>query len=507
MALRAGVEVLSCLLIILLFALPAPSETSEVTWALGGTNGWSGGTFNNTTFSSNPGALLLAKGLHLLWGVRYDRSGRDVATAVAVDSQDNVIVTGHCRLGRDAYCTVKFDRNGRVLWVREYSTGTTERASDVAVDSQDNIIVAGYSVTGGYIYHLIKYDSGGRELWSRVYNGGEFGRACAVAVDPWDNIIVTGLSNFDLYTLKYTPDGRLLWARRLDGGGTEEAAAVDIDSQGNIVVAGGSNRLRRSADDGNYYLVKFDPQGNVLWERDYGGGESDVAQGVAIDSQDEIIVTGYSEWNGDYDYWTLKLDSQGRPLWMRRLDSGGRELAFAVAVDRFDNVIVTGTASRGGNKDLYTAKYDPQGRLLWAAHYDCCAEEAAYGVATDSKGNILVAGSSLGDYQLLKYSDGYLPQGSYASSIHSFGGWAKLESLEAETSLYGQELLAEIETSDDRFITVKRTCRLALVDGHVRYDISDLGRARYARIRLYFRTEDPQHSPLLHSLVIKATAG
>ncbi|MFQ6090812.1 MAG: hypothetical protein ACE5LD_05175, partial [Candidatus Bipolaricaulia bacterium] len=452
-------------------------------------------------------ALLLAKGLHLLWGVRYDRSPVDVARAVAIDSQDNVIVTGSCRLGRDRFCTVKYGPDGRVLWTREYGRGTTERASGVAVDSQDNVIVVGYSVTSGYIYHLIKYDPAGRELWSRVHGGGEFGGALAVAVGPGDEIVVTGLANSDLYLLKYGPAGRLLWRKRLDCGGTEETAAVDIDSRGNIVIAGGSNRNRRSGADGDYCIVKLDPQENMLWERDYDSGGSDVAQGVAIDYRDNVIVTGYSKRSGDYDFLTLKLDPQGRELWARRLDRGGRDLAMAVAVDRAANVIVAGRADRGSDQDIYTVKYDSQGRLLWETAYDCSAREAAYGVAADSQGSVLVAGTSLGDYQLLKYSDGYLPQGSYASPIHPFDGWARLRRMEAEAELQGQEILAEIETSDDRFATVKRTARLALGEGRRSYDISGLGRARYARVRLYLRTADPGRSPLLHSLVIKAAAG
>lgn len=513
MALRLEVKVLFCLLIISLPVLPAPSQDSEVSWSLGGASGWSGGTFTGTTFSPNPGALLLAQGLHLLWGVRYDRSGEDVARAVAVDSQDNVIVTGHCRLGRDRFCTVKYDRNGQVLWTREYGQGTTERASGVAVDSRDNIIVVGYSVTGGYTYHLIKYDPQGRELWSRVHGGGEFGGALAVAVDLQDNIIVAGLVNSDLYLLKYSPSGRLLWRERLDCGGTEETAAVAVDSGGNIVVAGGSNRNRRSVDDSDYCILKLGPRGQRLWERSYDKGGSDVATAVAIDPQDDVIVTGYSEHGGypndghrDYDFYTLKLDPQGRELWARRLDRGFRELAYGVAVDRLSNVIVVGRADRGSDQDLYTVKYGPQGELLWETAYDCSAEEAAYAVAADSTGSVLVAGTSLGDYQLLKYSDGYLPRGSWASPVHPFGGWARLRRVEAEAELQGQEILAEVETSDDRFATVKRRARLTLEEGRRSYDIGGLGRARFVRVRLYLRTADPQRSPLLHSLAIRASA-
>ena len=504
MALRVGIAALTCLFIGLIFAPPVPSQISqsEVTWPVD----WTNGVLTDTAFSPNPGALLLAKGLHLLWGVRYDQTPVDIARAVAVDSQDNVVLTGSCRLGRDHFCTVKFDPHGRVLWTCEYGRGTGERASSVAVDSRDNIIVAGYSVTGGYIYHLIKYDPAGRKLWSQVRGGGEFGRALAVAADPQDNIIIAGLVNHDFYLLKYSSSGRFLWQERLDCGGTEETTALAIDSQGNIIVAGGSNRSRRGIGDSDYCVVKLDPQGNMLWKWDFDGGGSDIAQGVAIDPQDNVIVTGYSERNGDFDYFTVKLDPQGRQLWARRLDRGGQELAFAVAADHLANVIIAGGIDRGGNKDFYTVKYDPQGRLLWEVWYDYSAEEEAYGVATDSKGSMLVVGTALGDYQLLKYSDGYLPQGSYASAVHSFGGWVRLREMEAEASLHGQEILAEIETSDDRFVTVKRTARLTLDEGRRSYDISQLGRARFARVRLYFRTTDPQRSPLLHSLVIRAAA-
>jgi len=501
-------SVLSSLVILTLVSLSAPSQESPeevLTWSVAGLEGWQGGIFIDTKVEPNPGALMLARGLHLLWQARFDSGQVDIPTGVAIDSRDNIIVTGSIHRGRDLYWTIKYSPRGEVLWSRSYSTGTIERATDVAVDPQDNVIVVGHSLLGGYTYHLVKYDPQGRPLWSRLVATGEEGHPWAVTTDLEGNIIVSGFLNSDCYLLKYSPEGELIWARRHDGGGTERAYGVATDQEGNIIVVGSTNRLRYpTGDDSDYYIVKYDPEGRVLWERRQGGGGTDIARGVATDLKGNIIVTGYVEVGGDLDYYTLKYSPEGQLIWARRHDTGGRDRALAVATDSQGNIIVTGVVAKGEGEDYYTLKYDPAGRLLWGVAYDGSPRDVVSGVAVDSHDSIIVVGRSRDDYHLLKYSDGYLPEGSYLSPAHGFGGWTLLRRFTARAELHQQRIVATIESSDDRFATVKRHLTLELADGERAYDIRSLGRARYVRVRFELSTEDPQVSPLLWGFSIEA---
>jgi hypothetical protein len=99
----------------------------------------------------------------------------------------------------------------------------------------------------------------------------------------------------------------------------------------------------------------------VLWASSYDGGVDDYALGVATDALNNVIVTGYSRnvTAGNYDYYTIKYDPAGNVLWARSYDGVGHDWAYGVATDSLNNVIVTGSSynATAGNYDYYTIKY------------------------------------------------------------------------------------------------------------------------------------------------------
>jgi len=148
-----------------------------------------------------------------------------------------------------------------------------------------------------------------------------------------------------------------------------------------------------------------------IWNATYDGGRDDHAYCVAVDSKDNIIVTGHSYLGGDRDYYTVAYDSNGTEFWNATYDGGGfADTAFSVAVDSKNNIIVTGISDLGGNGEYYTIKYDSSGSELWNVSYDGGSDDGAWSVAVDSKDNIIVTGSSssgsLGteDYYTIRYN-------------------------------------------------------------------------------------------------------
>lgn len=214
-----------------------------------------------------------------------------------------------------------------------------------------------------YDYYTIKYNSRGNELWNRTYDSGGSDEAHGIAVDLADNIIVTGYCQLNYYTIKYTPNGTELWNSTYNSGGDDLAFAAAVDSESNITVTGRSND--------NYYTIKYDPNGTELWNRTYNGTGFDEATGVAVDSDDNIVVTGYSmnaTGNSTNDYYTIKYDPNGNEIWNVTYDSGGNDCAQEVALDSEGNIAVTGgSIALGGNSTWYycTVKYYPNGTEFW----------------------------------------------------------------------------------------------------------------------------------------------
>jgi uncharacterized delta-60 repeat protein len=365
----------------------------------------------------------------LLWAKRYNGPGNDYdyVYALAVDAQGNVYVTGGSKgVSSDIdYATLKYSPAGERLWVRRYNGPANgyDCPSAIAVDAQGNVYVTGQStgISSGSDYTTIKYSPAGEVRWAKRYDGpgNGYDYPNALAVDAQGNVYVTGCaygtgSSWDYATLKYSPDGDRLWVRRYNGPGNDydHPSAIAVDAQGNVYVTGQS---KGAGSDFDYATLKYSPAGKALWEKRYNGpgNGGDAAYALAVDPQGNVYVTGASVGALYGDYATLKYSPAGGRLWVRRYNGAGKgdDEAKAIAMDSQGNVYVTGlSAGDGSGSDYATLKYSPTGVQLWEQRYngpgnDC---DEAKAIVVDSQGNVYATGASVGvgssfDYATIKY--------------------------------------------------------------------------------------------------------
>ncbi len=363
-----------------------------------------------------------------VWVARYNgpADDGDYATALALDGAGNVYVTGYSEgsaTGRD-YATVKYNPSGNEVWATRYNgpANGTDYGRALAADGAGNVYVTGYSEGSGTHedYATIGYDANGNEQWVARYNGPGNGvdYGWALALDAAGNVYVTGVSDLgrpgDCTTIKYDRYGHELWVARYNGpgNGADAGAAVAVDGSGNVYVSGFSEGSGTGQD---FATIKYDPDGDTLWVRRYNGpgSGSDGAGAVALDTQGNVCVTGYSEGSGTgYDFATIKYDPDGNELWVARYNGPGNgvDRGEALAADGAGNVYVTGQSEGSGTgNDYATVKYDPDGNEEWVARYNGSGDlhDEAHDLAVDAEANVYVTGrvyEANEDYGTIKYS-------------------------------------------------------------------------------------------------------
>jgi hypothetical protein len=406
---------------------------------------------------------VLSQGIIESWHRTYDSGMDDVGMGVAVDSQNNVIVTGYIMnaTGNHDYYTIKYDSGGNKMWDTTYDSGRDDRAMDVAIDSLDNIIVTGwsYNTSGNYDYYTIKYNSTGSTIWGVTYDSGITDQVFGIAVDSLDNVIITGHRRDGIgsayNTIKYDKDGNSIWGRVYNPFGTCEAFDVAIDSQDNVIVTG-----QCGYPTGKYYTLWYDGHGNLLREAIFGipGYSDNEGKGVTVDSEDNVIVTGMSglqvNWEYQFIYRTVKYNKHGVESWVRDY---GQPTSFPwrVAVDSHDNYVVTGTLNIAGNENYGTIKYDKSGNRLWVLSYYGGRADAAWSVAVDHGDNVIITGGATNasgnfDYYTIKYIAAPAPQTStitalFAISLIGAGSGGSSGSVSAPVSQPGPMNLANLQ--------------------------------------------------------------
>ena len=352
------------------------------------------------------------------WNVTYDSGYSDVARAVAVSEiGDFVYVTGSAQ--GVAWCTIKYDsEDGGIIWTRtDDSDGDYNIARDVAVDSLGLGFVYVVGTTGYYspnskqCIRIIKYDSDGDVIWNKIYDNGRTW-VNGVTVDSHGNVYVAGSWDnpgdpymfYNYLTIKYDSNGNLIWARTYVTG--EEAESVAVDFNGNVYVTG----MSATGDILGWCTLKYSSNGDLIWSKIQESGENPYATDVAVDHIGNVYVTGISGWGDEFSQWhTVKYDSNGNVLWERKYGFDGEDWNWAesVAVDFRGNVYVTGSSGNWLNTDYRTIKYGPNGEVIWNIAYDSGGNDRSLGVAVDHFGNAYVTGCSgiwaNPDYRTIKY--------------------------------------------------------------------------------------------------------
>lgn len=348
-----------------------------------------------------------------LWSLRSWADWRGgILTDVMVDYE-----TGRMTLAREL----------PILWVRTYNSEGSAQAAGVAIDSSGNIIVIGDADLGGADHYLlVKYAPSGEPLWQRMVDIGQMDRGAGIAVDRWNNLFIIGSSlspglGSHYYLAKFSPYGDLIWERAYKPGKSNRAFGVAVGPQGDIIVTG----MCQLNGNYNYCTAKYDPRGRLLWERTYDGGWSDWPYGgAAVDPQGNIIVTGYTKPGPEksIDYLTIKYSPQGDRLWVRSYDGGSSDEPRAIATDSQGNIIVAGMSYLEGTPAYYVIKYDPKGDELWARSYDTEGSDWATGVAIDSEDNVIIAGHTELAREIYPHLIKYSPSGDFIWSRSLRGG-------------------------------------------------------------------------------------
>ena len=293
---------------------------------------------------------------------------------------------------------------------------STDISNDITVDNSGNTYITGYShkllglLTGAV---TISYDPDGNQRWRAEYDELLNDAGSVIVLDNTQQYVyvagyTNGLLNLtaaDYLIVKYrASDGQQIWQRTYGYGllGDDKATDIIIDSQNNPMVTGYSQGFLLLLTPFDYATIKYDENGNQLWANRYNGtgNNQDKAWGIAVDNSDNVIVTGESVGSGtDYDYATIKYNSAGSQQWVRRYNGTGNDSdrAYAIVVDNSDNITVTG-GSMGNTSglDYATVQYNSAGTQQWVSRYNGPGnnEDRAYAIVVDNSDNLIITGSS-----------------------------------------------------------------------------------------------------------------
>ncbi|WP_273568827.1 hypothetical protein [Maribacter halichondriae] len=284
------------------------------------------------------------------------------------------------------YWLLKFDSEGDLQWNKTYG-GSGEDLGQSLIQTNDG----GYALTGyaqsadgdgsnNNGFHdnwIIKLDASGTIEWERSF----------------------GFSGHDhSYDILQTEDGGFFFVGFLD---ITSARADGYTEKGGSLTRHGV---------GEFWGTKIDAQGDIEWRRYFGGTNNDRAHAVVQSEDGGFVMAGFTESNdfdiknsrGSYDFWVLKIDNSGNLVWERSFGGSGIEIAYDISKTNDNGFVITGNtfsddgdvSTSKGESDIWLIKIDDGGNLLWEKTYGGTQFDAAQSVQESADGGFIITGNS-----------------------------------------------------------------------------------------------------------------
>jgi hypothetical protein len=424
---------------------------------------------------------------NIAWGRYLGGVSRDLGWSIAADALGNTYVVGEAAgdyptlnpfdvRGNDPHYNAfvtKLNYKGEIIWSSLLGGGGVDRANAVTLDPTGSVLLTGithssdfpttpgawdrsYGGVGGDGF-VTKISPAGKLLWSSFLGGDATDIIYDVAADDASNVVVVGKTEsidfkmppaFDqlpigqqMFVAKFSPTGAMIWGQYVGENGLARAESIAVDSTRAIVIGGATptpdgvplgNRQATPSPFGDAFVIKLDESGTVVWGTFLGGAFADSIHDLAVDSLDNILVTGNtssrdfpafggfdSSYNPPLDIppdtfeaFLAKLDGSGELVWSTFLgdfpgaDQLGRRFANGLAVGRDDTAFVTGLVQSGYDflrksfsvSHAYVIQVTADGQAGWTESIDNSGKfydtDQGTAIAADRAGNVYVAGYS-----------------------------------------------------------------------------------------------------------------
>ncbi|WP_277487636.1 T9SS type A sorting domain-containing protein [Catalinimonas alkaloidigena] len=308
----------------------------------------------------------------------------------------------------------------KVIWDRTLGGNNRNEVSETIPTPDGGFLVGGYSdsdVSGdksedskggseGFDYWIVKIDAEGHKVWDKTLGGSgdDFLRSLISTSDG--GFLLGGNSNspvsgdksedskgsYDFWIIKIDSLGNKLWDKTIGGDAGESLRDIFVTDNGEYLLSGVSSsnisgdKQENSKGGTDFWLVKTDASGNIIWDKAFGGNSSDNLITTIPAYGGGYLLAGYSyspasgdksenNYNTSSNYWIVKTDEQGNKIWDKTIGGTIDEVlrsavrtsdeGFLLAGHSKSNAGADKSEDSKGSYDYWVVKIDAQGNKIW----------------------------------------------------------------------------------------------------------------------------------------------
>ncbi len=389
-----------------------------------------------------------AQVLPMQWQKCYGGTDHDMASSVIEAHGEGFLVFGYSMsdngdhvnagFGSCDFWAIKTDNYGGIEWEQPFGGSGCEFASNALKTSygyvlSGNTSSSDYEVTGLHgepfphsspDFWVVGIDTLGNILWENSYGGSnpenlysitpaiDGGFAMAGLTISNDGDVTNYHGRLDGWIVKINDTGAIVWGKAIGGTNVDIARAIKQTRDRGYIVAGQSNS--DSTDSVavlvDFWLVKMNDTGGVMWQQYYGGTADDWAVDVLQATDGGYLILGNSKSNdgdvpgnhGMYDYWLLKVDKNGIKQWSKNYGGSADDNPSAIIKTLDGGYAMVGSTksidgditSNNGLSDIWVVKINDTGAIQWQRTYGGTQDEFANSITQTADSGYIIAGEA-----------------------------------------------------------------------------------------------------------------
>jgi len=271
--------------------------------------------------------------------------------------------------------------NSVICWILSKEKGRKIKAINISIGVFLIIIVIIFTVI--YLIPLIRdeiawktYKRNKNIEWDRTFGGNNFDCASSIIQTNDGGYAVVGETESkgagkgDVWLLKLDSNGEKEWDKTFGGSEDDWISIIVQTKNSNFILAGTTES--KGAGKGDVWIIKLDTNGEIDWDKTFGGNNLDCASSIIQTNDGGYAVVGETESKGagERDVWLLKLDTNGEKEWDKTFGGSDPESASSI-IQTNDG----GYAIVGGTQDGNFSKSDPLRRFIWFIKLDSNGEK------------------------------------------------------------------------------------------------------------------------------------
>jgi hypothetical protein len=273
--------------------------------------------------------------------------------------------------GQSDFWVLKLDNTGNIIWQNTIGGAFGEELTSLTPTIDGGILVGGSSYSnisgdktenskGGTDYWFVKLDGEGIVQWDKTLGGNGEDYLNDIQQTADGGYILAGFSDsnisgdktedsqgdFDFWILKTDATGIIEWQNTIGGNKLDRLEAFSQTADGGYIIAGESNsdvsgdKNENAIGSLDYWVIKLDSFGNILWENTIGAFGQNEASSVIQTDEGGFLVGGWSSADigadktenskGGFDFWIVKLNASGAVEAQNTIGGSGSDLLEAI---------------------------------------------------------------------------------------------------------------------------------------------------------------------------------